>query len=164
MRGAAHLATRAGISPLAINLTIVAMGISAPRLTVSLRANLVGQAEPTLGNVVGSNIANMLLIRGLTAVTAPLLVDPRVLQREAPILMTLRADAARQRGLTTVLAAGRPWTYRPPRQSFATRAVGCFPHEDSLHCAASIGYRSSPNSAPSATAGASCATWSLVGI
>jgi cation:H+ antiporter len=87
VRGAAHLAALAGISPLVIGLTVVAMGTSAPELAVSLRAALVGQADLTLGNVVGSNIANILLILGLAAVAAPLLVAPRVLQREVPTMI-----------------------------------------------------------------------------
>jgi cation:H+ antiporter len=87
VRGAAHLATLAGVSPLVIGLTVVAMGTSAPELAVSLRAALSGQADLTLGNVLGSNIANVLLILGLAAVAAPLLVAPRVLQREVPAMI-----------------------------------------------------------------------------
>ena len=104
VRGAAHLAALAGISPLVIGLTVVAMGTSAPELAVSLRATLGGQAELTLGNVVGSNIANVLLILGLAAVAAPLLVAARVLQREVPtmigvslLLWLLSADGALSR-------------------------------------------------------------------
>lgn len=87
VRGAAHLAALAGISPLVIGLTVVAMGTSAPELAVSLRAVFVGQADLTLGNVLGSNIANVLLILGLAALAAPLLVAPRVLQREVPTMI-----------------------------------------------------------------------------
>jgi cation:H+ antiporter len=87
VRGAAHLAALAGISPLVIGLTVVALGTSAPELAVSLRATFVGQADLTLGNVLGSNIANVLLILGLAALAAPLLVAPRVLQREVPTMI-----------------------------------------------------------------------------
>jgi cation:H+ antiporter len=87
VRGAAHLAALAGISPLMIGLTVVAMGTSAPELAVSLRAVLTGQADVTLGSVIGSNIANVLLILGLAAVAAPLLVAPRILQREVPTMI-----------------------------------------------------------------------------
>jgi cation:H+ antiporter len=104
VRGAAHLAAMIGMSPLVIGLTVVAMGTSAPELAVSLRAALVGQADLTLGNVVGSNIANVLLILGLAAVAAPLLVAARVLQREVPtmigvslLLWLLAADGALNR-------------------------------------------------------------------
>jgi cation:H+ antiporter len=101
VRGAAHLAAMAGISPLVIGLTVVAIGTSAPELAVSLRAALGGQTALTLGNVVGSNIANVLLILGLAALAAPLLVAPRVLRREVPtmigvslVLWLLAADGA----------------------------------------------------------------------
>jgi cation:H+ antiporter len=87
VRGAAHLAAMAGISPLVIGLTVVAMGTSAPELAVSLRAVFIGQADLTLGNVLGSNIANVLLILGLAALAAPLLVAPQVLQREVPTMV-----------------------------------------------------------------------------
>ncbi len=87
VRGAAHLAALAGISPLVIGLTVVAMGTSAPELAVSLRAALAGQSDLTLGNVLGSNIANVLLILGFAALAAPLLVAARVLQREVPTMI-----------------------------------------------------------------------------
>jgi cation:H+ antiporter len=89
VRGAAHLAAMAGVSPLVIGLTVVAMGTSAPELAVSLRATLAGQPALTLGNVVGSNIANVLLILGLAALAAPLLVAPRVLRREVPTMIAV---------------------------------------------------------------------------
>ncbi len=91
VRGAAHLAAAAGISPLIIGLTIVAMGTSAPELAVSLQAALAGQASLTLGNVLGSNIANILLILGLAALVAPLLVAPRLLKREVPAMIGISA-------------------------------------------------------------------------
>jgi len=105
VRGAAHLAALAGISPLVIGLTVVAMGTSAPELAVSFRATLAGQADIALGNVLGSNIANVLLILGLAALAAPLLVAARVLQREVPtmigvslLLWLLVADGSLGRG------------------------------------------------------------------
>ncbi|NJM08943.1 calcium/sodium antiporter [Candidatus Gracilibacteria bacterium] len=87
VRGSAHLAAMIGISPLIIGLTVVALGTSAPEFAVSVRAVLIGQADLTLGNVIGSNIANVLLILGLAALVAPLLVAPRVLQREVPMMI-----------------------------------------------------------------------------
>jgi len=87
VRGAAHLAAAAGVSSLIIALTVVALGTSAPELAVSLRAALAGQADLTLGNIVGSNIANILLILGLAAVVAPLLVSPQLLRREVPMMI-----------------------------------------------------------------------------
>lgn len=87
VRGAAHLAEMVGVSPLVVGLTVVAMGTSAPELAVSMQAAFANQTELTLGNILGSNIANILLILGLSAVVAPLLVAPRILQREVPIMI-----------------------------------------------------------------------------
>lgn len=87
VRGAAFLAAVAGIPPLIIGLTVVALGTSSPELAVSLQAALGGKADLTLGNVVGSNIANVLLILGLTAIVAPLLVAPQLLRREVPAMI-----------------------------------------------------------------------------
>jgi cation:H+ antiporter len=85
VRGAARLATLFGLSPLVIGLTVVAMGTSAPELAVSIHAGLAGQSELAIGNVVGSNIANVLLILGIAAVLVPLVVQAQIVQREVPI-------------------------------------------------------------------------------
>jgi cation:H+ antiporter len=87
VRGAAHLAVRVGISPLVVGLTVVAFGTSAPELVVSLGAVLKGQVDVAVGNVVGSNICNLLLILGLTAVVAPLVVSPQLLRFDLPLLI-----------------------------------------------------------------------------
>jgi cation:H+ antiporter len=70
VRGAAHLAAMAGVSSLLIGLTVVAIGTSTPELAVSIQATFAGRADLTLGNILGSNIANVLLILGLAAVAA----------------------------------------------------------------------------------------------
>ena len=70
--GAAALAKRFNISSLVIGLTIVAFGTSAPELTVSIVSAINGSAELSIGNVVGSNIFNILMIVGVTAVVAPI--------------------------------------------------------------------------------------------
>lgn len=85
VRGAARLATLFGLSPLVIGLTVVAMGTSAPELAVSLHAGFAGQPELAMGNVVGSNIANVLLILGVAAVLTPLVVQAQIVRREVPI-------------------------------------------------------------------------------
>ncbi|HAF91613.1 MAG TPA: sodium:calcium antiporter, partial [Pseudomonas sp.] len=72
VRGAARLAAQFGISPLIIGLTVVAFGTSAPETAVSVQAAWNGSGDIAIGNVVGSNIANVLLILGLTAAVAPL--------------------------------------------------------------------------------------------
>jgi cation:H+ antiporter len=89
VRGAAHIATTVGISALVVGLTIVALGTSAPELAVSLQAALADQSEITLGNVIGSNIANILLILGIAAVIGPLAVAPQILRRDLPIVIVV---------------------------------------------------------------------------
>ncbi|HEU5089303.1 MAG TPA: sodium:calcium antiporter, partial [Roseiflexaceae bacterium] len=112
VRGAARLAAAAGVSPLVIGLTVVAFGTSAPELAISVRAALLGQSDLTLGNIIGSNIANILLILGLAAVVAPLLVAPQLLRREVPamigvslLLWLLAADGSLTRGDGALLVA-----------------------------------------------------------
>lgn len=83
--GASALARRLGVSPLLVGLTIVAFGTSAPELAVSLTAALQGANEIAVGNVVGSNIFNMLMVAGLSAVVCPLIMDRTLLRRDWPI-------------------------------------------------------------------------------
>ena len=82
--GASALARRLGVSPLLVGLTIVAFGTSAPELAVSLTAALQGANEIAVGNVVGSNIFNMLMVAGLSAVICPLVMDRTLLRRDWP--------------------------------------------------------------------------------
>ncbi len=86
VRGASRLAAAFGISPLVIGLTVVAMGTSAPELAVSAGAVLAGSAGMSLGNAVGSNIFNVLVILGIAALITPLAVDLQVIRQEAPIM------------------------------------------------------------------------------
>jgi cation:H+ antiporter len=87
VRGASRLAALAGISPLVIGLTVVAFGTSSPEMAVSIQAGLAGQADVTVGNVVGSNIANVLLILGLSAVVAPLVVAQQLVRLDVPLMI-----------------------------------------------------------------------------
>ncbi len=82
VRGGATLAKRLGISPLIIGVTIIAYGTSAPELVVSVQAALDGSPGIAIGNVVGSNIANIMLILGTTAVIAPIAVSPQAISRD----------------------------------------------------------------------------------
>ncbi|CAM3021360.1 calcium/sodium antiporter [Vibrio rarus] len=93
--GSAALAKNFGISPLVIGMTILAMGSSAPEMMVSATAALDGRTDTAVGNVLGSNIANIALILGITALVKPLLVSSGVLRRELPIMIgvTLLAGA-----------------------------------------------------------------------
>lgn len=87
VRGAASLALRFGISRLLIGLTVVAFGTSAPELVVSINATLEENGAIAVGNVIGSNICNIGLILGLSALISPMRVSSQVLLREAPILL-----------------------------------------------------------------------------
>jgi cation:H+ antiporter len=87
--GSAALARRFGLSPLVIGLTVVAWGTSAPELAVSLGAVLRGQGDMGLGNVVGSNIINILGVLGVSALVTPLVVSRRLVWRDVPILVVL---------------------------------------------------------------------------
>lgn len=87
VRGAVRIATVLGISPLVIGLTVVAFGTSAPELAVSVQASLVGQTDVAVGNVVGSNIFNVLLILGLSAVITPLTISGQLVRWDVPIMI-----------------------------------------------------------------------------
>jgi cation:H+ antiporter len=87
--GAVALARRFGLSSLVIGLTVVAWGTGAPELAVSLGAVMGGQGGLALGNVVGSNIINILGVLGVTALLAPLVVSRRLVWRDVPILIML---------------------------------------------------------------------------
>jgi cation:H+ antiporter len=87
VRGAARLAAAAGIAPLIVGLTVVAFGTSAPELAVTVTAAIRGEPDMALGNVVGSNIANILLILGIAALVAPLVVRGRVIRFDMPVLI-----------------------------------------------------------------------------
>jgi cation:H+ antiporter len=89
LRGAAGLATRLGISQLAIGLTVVAFGTSAPEMVVSLDAAMAGANDISVGNVVGSNIANIALILGLAAMLKPATVEAKIVRIDAPIMIVV---------------------------------------------------------------------------
>jgi cation:H+ antiporter len=87
VRGASRLARAAGVSPLVVGLTVVALGTSSPEIAVSLGAALGGEADIAVGNVVGSNIFNILVVLGLSAVVAPLIVAGRLVRLDVPIMI-----------------------------------------------------------------------------
>lgn len=84
--GAASIARRMGISPLMIGLTVVAFGTSAPELVVSLTSALTGRADMAVGNVIGSNLFNVLAIVGVTALVTPLTITHSTIKKEIPLL------------------------------------------------------------------------------
>ena len=85
--GSSSVAKRFGISDLVIGLTIVAFGTSAPELMVSLVSSIKGSAQLAIGNVVGSNIFNILMIVGLTAVVMPIKVQKNTITNEIPLVL-----------------------------------------------------------------------------
>jgi cation:H+ antiporter len=87
VRGASRIALSLGISPLAVGLTIVAMGTSSPEVAVSVGAALNGNTDIAVGNVVGSNIFNVLFILGISAVITPLVVHSQIIRQEVPIMI-----------------------------------------------------------------------------
>jgi cation:H+ antiporter len=131
VRGASRLASLVGISPLIIGLTVVAFGTSAPEVAVSVQAGLEGQGGIAIGNIIGSNISNLLLILGISAMVAPLVVSQRLIKLEVPLLLAvsvlvllLAADRriSRVEGLILIVGvilytAFLIWEYRRENQS-----------------------------------------------
>ncbi len=89
VRGAATIASKLGIAPVIIGLTVVAFGTSAPELAVSVSAAIGGNADVAFGNVVGSNIGNILLILGASAVVGGLAVQQRIIRFDIPLLIAV---------------------------------------------------------------------------
>jgi len=87
VRGAARLAAQFGIPPLIIGLTVVAFGTSAPETAVSVQAAYAGSGDLAIGNVLGSNIANVLLILGITSMVAPLVVSRQLIRLDVPLMI-----------------------------------------------------------------------------
>lgn len=89
VRGASRLAAAFGVSPLVIGLTIVAIGTASPEIAVSLQAAANGQGDLTLGNVLGSNIFNILFILGVSAIVAPIVIAEQLIRKDAPIMLAV---------------------------------------------------------------------------
>jgi cation:H+ antiporter len=87
VRGASKLALSFGISPLVVGLTVVAFGTSAPEMAVSVQSAWSGQVDIALGNVVGSNIFNVLFILGASALIVPLVVHQQIIRQEVPVMI-----------------------------------------------------------------------------
>jgi cation:H+ antiporter len=91
--GASALARNLGISPMIIGLTIVAMGSSAPEMMIAATASLQGNPDTAIGNAIGSNITNIALVLGLTALFNPLTVSSSTIKREIPLILVITAIA-----------------------------------------------------------------------
>lgn len=87
VRGASRLAVALGLSPLVIGLTVVAWGTGSPEFAVAVKAAFAGQPDLAIGNVVGSNIANVLFILGFAALVVPLKVSERVVRLDVPLMI-----------------------------------------------------------------------------
>lgn len=87
VKGAASIAAALGISPLIVGLTVVAFGTSAPELAVSVMSAFKGQADIAVGNVIGSNIFNILLILGVSALIIPLVVNAQLVRFDVPVMI-----------------------------------------------------------------------------
>jgi cation:H+ antiporter len=133
VRGASRLAAALGIQPLVIGLTVVAFGTSSPELAVSVKSALSGQASLALGNVVGSNIFNVLFILGLSALIVPLIVSKQLIRLDVPIMialsfavLVLALDSQLSRGDGLLLVAGLIvylwFLIRPSRRETALKA------------------------------------------
>lgn len=113
VRGASSLARAAGVSKLIIGLTVVAYGTSAPELSVALMSDISGQSDLAIGNVVGSNIFNVLLILGVSALITPLVASERLVKLDVPLMIAvsiltaaLGADGSLGRADGLLLVAG----------------------------------------------------------
>jgi len=89
VRGSSRLAAVLGISPLVIGLTVVAFGTSSPELAVSIKSALSNQASIAVGNVIGSNIFNVLFILGISALIVPLVVSQQLVRLDVPLMIAL---------------------------------------------------------------------------
>ncbi|WP_375579394.1 hypothetical protein ABWH96_20745 [Marivirga tractuosa] len=87
VRGASRIALRLKMSPLVVGVTIVAFGTSAPELLISIQAALAGSPDITMGNVIGSNICNLALVLGITALIAPIPVNSDSIKIDWPMTM-----------------------------------------------------------------------------
>ncbi|MCA9431227.1 MAG: sodium:calcium antiporter, partial [Candidatus Omnitrophica bacterium] len=87
VRGASKLAVSAGLSPLVIGLTVVAYGTSMPETAVSVVSAYKGSSELALANVLGSNVCNVLLVLGASALIAPLIVSEQLIRLDVPVMI-----------------------------------------------------------------------------
>ncbi|NNE12209.1 MAG: calcium/sodium antiporter [Ilumatobacter sp.] len=142
VRGAARLAARTGLSTVVIGLTVVAFGTSAPELAVSIGASFRGETDLAVGNVVGSNVANILLVLGISAaIGGGLVVAQRIVQIDVPIVLGLSVlvflfgldnELQRWEGILFVvlLVVYITWTVRSTRRS--TKAEVATEYDEAL--------------------------------
>lgn len=140
VRGAVSAAKSFGISPMVIGLTLVGFGTSSPELVTSLQAALSGSSGIAVGNVVGSNIGNVLLILGIAALIAPIVIDPKAFRRDGTVVViatllclgaVLQGDIGRMvgAGFVVALAAYLGFTLWSEMQSGKTPAATVYENE-----------------------------------
>jgi cation:H+ antiporter len=105
VRGAVQVAGRFGVSPLVIGLTLVGFSTSTPELVTSVQAGLIGAPGIAFGNIVGSNIANVLLIVGISAILCPIMVTSSALRRDGMVMIAVTVVFA---GLAAIVPMERP--------------------------------------------------------
>ena len=134
VRGSVAVAQRLGVSPMLIGLTLVGFGTSTPELVTSLQAALIGAPGVAIGNVVGSNIANILLILGISAIILPMATTKEAFRRDGPVLIgasvlmvaaVLAGSLARWVGVVflVLLAAYTVYTYFTERDDGSPSAT-----------------------------------------
>ncbi|MBO6574976.1 MAG: calcium/sodium antiporter [Rhodothermales bacterium] len=134
VRGSSSLARRLGLTPLVIGLTVVAFGTSAPEMVVSVSAVLQGVGDIAVGNVVGSNIANIGLILGITALICPIPVSLSLLKLDAPVMILATLGVAgillmggvsfgAGAGLVVALGVYTAWNVRMARRTAPEEAA-----------------------------------------
>ncbi len=89
VKGSSKLSRDLGVKPIVIGLTVVAFGTSSPELAVSLTASIKGSGDLAIGNIIGSNIANIGLILGITAIVLPLKVEKVIMKRALPLMIAI---------------------------------------------------------------------------
>lgn len=140
VRGASALAVRAGVSSLVVGLTVVAFGTSAPEVAVSVKAAVSAEPEIAAGNVVGSNIFNVLFILGLCALILPLSVSRELVRRDVPVMILVslaslllardgRVSRVEGLGLLAGLGAYTFWIVQASRASAAAARAAQTPEE-----------------------------------
>ncbi|MGE5211651.1 MAG: calcium/sodium antiporter [Acidobacteriota bacterium] len=155
VRGASRIALSAGISPLVVGLTVVAFGTSSPEMAVSVSAVRTGASDIAIGNVVGSNIFNILLIIGVCALVVPLVISWRLVRLEVPLMIGISVllwvfvrNGEIERWEAAILFAGvigyTVWAIRASRKESAAAqemsAPGAEPPEAPSPWYVSVGY------------------------
>lgn len=87
VRGASRMAASIGMSPIVVGISVVAVGTSAPELAITLQSVMQGQTDIGVGNIIGSNISNVLLILGVSALIAPLVIAQRIVRLDVPVMI-----------------------------------------------------------------------------